>query len=136
MLAASGLYVFYKNISERSMFAVGIFMMGIATVGYGLSANIPVCIAFNFIGGVANTIYMIYYRSLIQASTDSENRGKVFTFQSTLSKILSVFIVFLAGVFADLSSVRVSIVLSGIFTIFIAFACLNALGKRRSQQKD
>lgn len=136
MLAASGLYVLYKNISERKMFAIGIFMMGIATVGYGLSANIPVCIAFNFIGGIANTIYMIYYRSLIQASTDSENRGKVFTFQSTLSKILSVLIVFLAGVFADLSSVRFSIVLSGIFTIFIAFACLKALGKRRSQQKD
>lgn len=132
MLVTSALYFLYKNFPETKMFSIGILIMGIATIGYGLSTNIPICVVFNFIGGVSNTIYMIYYKSLIQSSTTPENRGKVFTFQSTLSKILSMVVVFLAGVFADISSVRFSIVLSGIFTILIALWCFKILSKKIS----
>lgn len=132
MLAASALCFVYNNISDVKMFSVGILIMGIATIGYGLSVSIPVCVAFNFIGGIANTVYAIYYKSLIQAGTSPENRGKVFAFQSTLAKIISMAVVFLAGVFADLSSVRSSIVLSGIFTVLIAIGCFRILGKRSS----
>lgn len=132
MLVTSALYFLYKNFPETKMFSIGILIMGIATIGYGLSTNIPICVVFNFIGGVSNTIYMIYYKSLIQSSTTPENRGKVFTFQSTLSKILSMVVVFLAGVFADISSVRFSIVLSGIFTILIALWCFKILSKKFS----
>lgn len=136
MLATSALYFVYKKVSDIKMFTVGIFIMGIATIGYGLSANIPVSVVFNFIGGAANTIYAIYYKSLIQACTTAENRGKVFTLQSTLAKVLSVIVVFLAGVFADFSSVRFSIVLSGIFTIIIALGCVKVFGKKRSLPKE
>ena len=103
--------------------------MGIATIGYGLSNNIPICILLNFIGGLANTLYVIYFRSLLQRRAQANERGKVFTMQSTLSKICSIFIVSMAGILADIMSVRYVIVFSGIMTIVIAFASMITLEK-------
>lgn len=127
MLIASGLYIFYKNISEVTMFSIGILTMGVSTIGYGISGNIVVCILFNFFGGIANTLYVIYYKSLIQSRTTSHNRGKVFTIQSLLSKLVSMVIVFFAGGLADILTVRFSIVTSGIFTIILALFCFKVL---------
>lgn len=121
MLVTSGLYILYKDIPEIVMFSIGILIMGISTVGYGLSVSILVCVLFNFLGGVANTIYVVYYKSLIQNRTTSDNRGKIFTIQSTLSKVFSMIVVFFAGGLADIFTVRVSILLSGCITIVIAF---------------
>lgn len=136
MLAASALYVVYKKCAEIKMFVLGIFIMGVATIGYGLSANIPVSVVFNLIGGAANTLYAIYYKSLIQSCTTAETRGKVFTLQSTLAKICSVMVVFLAGALADFSSVRFSIVISGACTILLAAVCFNVLNKKSSVVKE
>ena len=129
MLVTSGLYILYKDIPETVMFSVGILIMGISTVGYGLSINILVCVLFNFLGGIANTIYVIYYKSLIQSRTASNNRGKIFTIQSTLSKVFSMIVVFAAGGLADIFTVRASILMSGCITIAIALFSFRVLHK-------
>lgn len=129
MLVTSGLYILYKDIPETVMFSVGILIMGISTVGYGLSINILVCVLFNFLGGIANTIYVIYYKSLIQSRTASNNRGKIFTIQSTLSKVFSMIVVFAAGGLADIFTVRASILMSGCITIAIALFSFRILHK-------
>lgn len=129
MIVTGALYVIYKRFSDIKVFSFGIFCMGIATIGYGLSNNIPICILFNFIGGLANTLYVIYFRSLLQSRAQANERGKVFTMQSTLSKICSIFIVSMAGILADIMSVRYVIVFSGIMTIVIAFASMITLEK-------
>lgn len=120
MLITSALYFIYKNVPEFKMFSLGILFMGIATIGYGLSGSVTICIFFNFLGGLANTLYVVYYKSLLQRRTESGSLGKVFASQSTLSKIVSVLVVSIAGGFADVLSVRYVIIFSGMITVVIS----------------
>lgn len=129
MISTSLIYFIYKNISNIKMFSIGIFFMGIATIGYGLSKGIILCILFNFLGGLANTLYVIYYKTLIQDRTNSYNRGSIFTFQSTLSKITAMIMVSVAGVCAEIFSIRIVIVFVGVFTVMLSIICTYLLNK-------
>lgn len=120
MLMTGALIWCFKNRKDTTLFCLGILFMGIATVGYGLSAHIATCVLFNFIGGLSNTLYVVYFRTLIQKNTTTENRGGVFTMQSTISKVISILVVGLAGITAEIYSVRYIIVLSGIMAMLVA----------------
>lgn len=120
MLMTGALIWCFKNQKDTTLFCFGILFMGIATVGYGLSANIMICVLFNFLGGLSNTLYVIYFRTLIQKNTTEENRGGVFTMQSTISKVISILVVSIAGITAEVYSVRYIIVLSGVMAMLVS----------------
>lgn len=120
MLMTGVLIWCFKKQKDTTLFCFGILFMGIATVGYGLSVNIVICILFNFLGGLSNTLYVVYFRTLIQKNTTEENRGGVFTMQSTISKVISILVVGLAGITAEVYSVRCIIVLSGIMAMLVS----------------
>lgn len=119
MILGSAMLFLCTKISDTWMFLLGIVLMGIATLGYGLSSTVVICSVFNFMGGLANTIYVVYYRTLFQKKTTSSERGKIFTLQKVLSKVVAVMVVALAGYTADCLSVRHVIVATGILTFLL-----------------
>lgn len=131
MLITGMILLSIKNRSDEFLFGLGILFMGIATIGYGLSRDVISCILFNFLGGLSNTLYVVYYRTIVQKRTTDECRGAFFSIQSTLSKIISMIIVAIAGIMAEKISVRYVIVFSGVFAVMISVFVFTRFTERR-----
>lgn len=119
MVIASPFIIILKKVKEDKMFFVSIFLMGIATIGYGFSKEVPISAAFNFIGGIANTIFLVNFRTILQKHSKDNHRGKIFAGFSMISKVCSLLILGITGVMADLLDVGIVIAISGILCLCI-----------------
>lgn len=114
----TGFYLLIRKPSHISyIFFISIFIMGIATIGYGASKILFVSMFFNFLGGIANTLYMISFKTSVQENADPNNIGKIFSMFASLSQLGSTFLIGLAGILADVIGIGVVIIISGSITL-------------------
>lgn len=126
MVVASLLIILLKKVKEEKLFFISIFLMGIATIGYGLSEEIWLSSIFNFMGGIANTLFLVNFRTIIQKNSNDTNRGKIFAGFSIISQVCSLLILGVTGAMADVLGVGVVIAIAGALCLVITIGGLLA----------
>lgn len=120
MILSTTLLIAIKKISNLNLYCFSILGMGIATVGYGLSKVVVLSVIFNFIGGLANSIYMVSLKTIIQNEAADDQRGIFFSSQIILSQISSFVLLGITGALADVYGVAKIIVISGLITVTLS----------------
>ena len=92
-------------------------IIGICTIIYACSRNYMILIVCLFVIGVANSIFNVCFITLLQNNTVQEQKGKIYSVSYFLSSILFPISSFLFGIIADVSTVTIAIVISGIIPI-------------------
>ena len=108
----------------RKLFA-GVAVFGLATIGFGLSASLPLSMLCLFAAGAADTISVVVRQTLVQAETPDGMRGRVAAVNSIFIGASNELGEFESGVLAAwLGAVR-AVVLGGVGTIAVAAAWIH-----------
>lgn len=75
--------------TSKSQLSKSILLYGIAMMAFSLCNNFPIMMISYFVIGGANTVFNIVLMSLLQSEISSKSFGKIFSFISTISLILS-----------------------------------------------
>jgi MFS family permease len=109
-----------------------VFILIVQAIGYGLFGlvrNPYLATGVGFVDGVFNGFFFVMFTSILQLSTPSDIRGRVFGILATLSGILTPVALGLAGVVADLIDKNIPVIYftSGIImTVIIVIVSFNA----------
>ena len=116
---------FADRLREGQWMSISLLGMGGFGIVYALSSSIPLAIVLVTITGFMNAPYGIARRTLIQRNTDREMRGRVFGATMTLSTVVMLVGMGVAGL-ADYIGIRemmlISVVLTTLAGVYALFA--------------
>jgi hypothetical protein len=113
-----------RRVGLRLVQVVALF--GVATVGFGLSANFYVALGFLFVLGASDMISVFIRSSLIQIDTPDEMRGRVAAVNGVFVGASNELGAFESGTLAALTGAVPAVVLGGVGTILVALICARA----------
>jgi MFS family permease len=107
-----------RHTGRRMLMAVGVF--GLATIVFGLSANLYLSLACLFVLGAADMISVYVRQTLVQLETPDAMRGRVAAVNSVFIGASNELGEFESGVLAALVGPVAAVVLGGVGTIAVA----------------
>ena len=105
--------------SGRIMFAA-VAMFGLSTIGFGLSASLPLSMAFLFVLGASDMVSVFVRLTLVQHDTPDEMRGRVSAVNSVFIGASNELGEFESGAIAALIGPVASVVVGGVGTLVVA----------------
>jgi len=109
--------------TQRGRVVVALFVLSAA--GYivlGLATSLPVVLGLAFLGGGASGFNGVTIGTIVQASTPSEIRGRVFGIMGMITGSLAPLGMGLSGIVADLSGLRIGLVYVSCGTAMLVIA--------------
>jgi DHA3 family macrolide efflux protein-like MFS transporter len=121
-VAASLLMAKYtERLREGQWIVIGLLLMGLSGIGYGLSPNIWIGLIFVGVSGFMNAPMSVASRLLVQRNTPREMRGRVFSARAVGRDVVFLVGMVTAGI-VDLGvDVRLLVVLASLILVATAF---------------
>ncbi|MFO1039469.1 MAG: MFS transporter [Geminicoccaceae bacterium] len=107
-----------RHSGRRMLQAVAIF--GIGTIGFGLSASLPLSMAFLYVMGASDMISVYVRQTLVQLDTPDAMRGRVAAVNAVFIGASNELGEFESGVLASLVGTVAAVVLGGFGTLGVA----------------
>ena len=123
--------VFAKKIDRIGLIIGSSILFGLLAVGMGFSTNLIVFFALFFVVGIAVPAFSTSAMTLLQETVEPERQGRVFGFLGIVMAVAMPLGMSILGPLADVVSVELLLIVTGIATVLIAvIAVLLPAGKR------
>ena len=123
--------VFAKKIDRIAMIIGSSILFGILAVGMGFTTNLIVFFALFFVVGIAVPAFSTSAMTLLQETVEPERQGRVFGFVGIVIAVAMPLGMSILGPLADVVSVEILLIVTGIATVIIAvIAVLLPAGRR------
>ena len=123
--------VFAKKIDRIAMIIGSSILFGILAVGMGFTTNLIVFFALFFVVGIAVPAFSTSAMTLLQETVEPERQGRVFGFVGIVIAVAMPLGMSILGPLADVVSVEILLIVTGIATVIITvIAVLLPAGRR------
>ena len=123
--------VFAKKIDRIGLIIGSSILFGLLAVGMGFSTNLIVFFALFFVVGIAVPAFSTSAMTLLQETVEPERQGRVFGFLGIVMAVAMPLGMSILGPLADVVSVELLLIVTGIATVVIAVvAVLLPAGRR------
>ena len=123
--------IFAKKIDRIGLIIGSSIVFGVLATGMGFTTNLIVFFALFFVVGVAVPAFSTSAMTLLQETVEPERQGRVFGFLGIVMAVAMPLGMAILGPLADVVSVEILLIVTGIATVVIAVvAVLLPAGKR------
>ena len=123
--------VFAKKIDRIGLIIGSSILFGLLAVGMGFTTNLIVFFALFFVVGIAVPAFSTSAMTLLQETVEPERQGRVFGFVGIVIAVAMPLGMSILGPLADVVSVEILLIVTGIATVVIAIvAVLLPAGRR------
>jgi MFS transporter, DHA3 family, macrolide efflux protein len=123
--------VFAKKIDRIGMIIGSSILFGVLAAAMGFTTNLIVFFALFFVVGIAVPAFSTSAMTLLQETVEPERQGRVFGFVGIVIAVAMPLGMAILGPLADIVSVEILLIFTGVATVFIAVvAVLLPAGRR------
>jgi CRP-like cAMP-binding protein len=115
------------RLREGVWISLGLLLTAVFGLIYAFSNHVPIATTMVMITGFLNASYYVARRTLMQRNTDREMRGRIFGAMMTLSHVVMLLGMGIAG-FADFIGIRETMILAVVLTSLSGMVALVAPG--------
>jgi len=122
----------FARHSRIGMIVVASLVFGVLSIALGLSPNLWVFFGFMFFVGLAVPFFSTSSMTLLQETVEPERQGRVFGFVGIVMALAMPFGMVVFGPLADIMSIEVLLVASGVLTFVVVAAAVWLPAGRRA----
>ena len=131
LIGGAMIAVFAKKIDRIGLIIGSSILFGLLAVGMGFTTNLIVFFALFFVVGISVPAFSTSAMTLLQETVEPERQGRVFGFLGIVMAVAMPLGMSILGPLADVVSVELLLIVTGIATVVIAvISVLLPAGKR------